>query len=46
MASKLLNDVSYTNDTQLPTTLGIPLGGTFASMQKGRVVGLETSYSY
>lgn len=43
----LLNDVSYTNDTQLPTLLGpLPLGGTFASMQKGRVLGLEASYSF
>jgi len=43
----LLNDVSYTNDTQLPTLLGpLPLGGTFASMQKGRVLGLEALYSF
>ena len=33
---------AYTANTLGP----LPLGGTFASMQKGRVVGLEASYSF
>ncbi len=38
----LLNDVQHGNDTQLPAALGgVPLGGTFAPLAKGRIIGLE-----
>jgi iron complex outermembrane receptor protein len=41
----LLNEVNHGNDTQLPSVLGpIPLGGTFAPLVRGRIVGLEVSY--
>jgi iron complex outermembrane receptor protein len=40
----LLNDVSHGSDFQLPPTLGpVPLGGTFAPLAKGRIVGLQLS---
>ncbi|MGV6802433.1 MAG: TonB-dependent receptor [bacterium] len=36
------NNVQHGNDTQLPSLLGpVPLGGTFAPLSKGRVIGLE-----
>ena len=42
----LLNEVLHGNDTQLPATIsGVPLGGTFAPMSKGRRVGLEVTYN-
>lgn len=38
----LTDEVIHGNDTQLPATLGpVPLGGTFAPLTKGRVIGLE-----
>lgn len=38
----LSNEVVHGNDTQLPATLGpAPVGGTFAPLTKGRVIGLE-----
>lgn len=38
----LLNEVLHGSDTQLPDTLsGFPLGGTFAPLNKGQVIGLE-----
>jgi iron complex outermembrane recepter protein len=41
----LLNDVKHGGDTQLPALLGpVPLGGTFAPLSKGRVVGVELGY--
>ncbi|MGV6820017.1 MAG: TonB-dependent receptor [Parvularcula sp.] len=41
----LLNEVQHGNDTQLPSLLGpVPLGGTFAPLQKGRVVGVELNF--
>jgi len=42
----LLNEVVYTNDTQLSYIGPLFIGGTFASMQKGRVLGLEVSWTY
>jgi len=43
----LTNNVQHGNDTQLPSLLGpIPLGGTFAPLAKGRVVGLELQIDY
>ncbi len=42
----LTNNVQHGNDTQLPAVLGIPLGGTFAPLSKGRVVGLELQIDY
>lgn len=38
----LTNDVQIGGDTQLPATLGgIPLGGTFAPLARGRTFGIE-----
>jgi iron complex outermembrane receptor protein len=43
----LLNEVVFSGDTGLPDKAGpIPLGGTFATVQKGRVVGLQVEYSF
>lgn len=42
----LLDEVLNGNDTQLPDTLsGVPLGGTFAPLSKGRRIGLEVTYN-
>jgi iron complex outermembrane recepter protein len=42
----LLNKVLHGNHTQLPDTLsGVPLGGTFAPLSKGRRIGLEVTYN-
>jgi len=36
------DEATIGNDTQLPTLLGpVPLGGTFAPLNRGRVIGLE-----
>lgn len=38
----LSNEVAHGNDTQLPSLLGpVPVGGTFAPLTKGRVIGVE-----
>ena len=43
----LLNEVKHGGDTQLPTRLGsIPLGGTYAPLAKGRVVGGEVTFLF
>jgi len=43
----LTNDVQHGNDTQLPGALGgVPLGGTFAPLAKGRQVGVELNFDY
>ena len=43
----LLNEVKHGGDTQLPTRLGpIPLGGAYAPLAKGRVVGGEVTYTF
>ena len=43
----LTNNVQHGNDTQLPSLLGpVPLGGTFAPLAKGRVVGVELQIDY
>lgn len=43
----LTNNVQIGNDTQLPSTLGgVPLGGTFAPLMKGRQIGLEVKLNY
>jgi iron complex outermembrane receptor protein len=43
----LLNTVKWGGDSQLPLALGpIPLGGAFAPLAKGRVVGAEVTYSF
>ncbi len=39
----LLNEVTHGGETQLPTTLG---GGTFAPLNKGRVVGVEMEINF
>ena len=42
----LLNSVNHGNDTQLPPNIqGVPTGGTFAPLTRGRVVGLEVSFN-
>ena len=38
----LTNDVVFTSDTQLPSVLG----STYATMKKGRILGLEARYQY
>ncbi len=41
----LLDDVGHGGDTQLPTTLGgVPLGGTFSPLTRGRVAGIEVTF--
>jgi iron complex outermembrane receptor protein len=43
----LLDEVKHGGDTQLPTMLGpLPLGGTFSPLAKGRIYGLEFTYTY
>lgn len=43
----LLDSVNHGGDTQLPNLLGpVPVGGTFAPLMRGKVVGLEVSYNY
>jgi iron complex outermembrane receptor protein len=43
----LLDEVSFGNDTQLPTALGpIPLGGTFAPVNSGIRYGAEITYNF
>ncbi|MFT7130660.1 MAG: iron complex outermembrane receptor protein [Gammaproteobacteria bacterium] len=43
----LLNEVVFGGDTGLPSTIGpVPLGGTFAPLQKGRVIGLQVEYNF
>lgn len=43
----LTNDVQHGNDTQLPAALGgVPLGGTFAPLSRGRQVGVELNFDY
>jgi len=46
-ARNLLDEVKHGGDTQLPDTLGglIPWGGTFSPLAKGRLYGLEVTYS-
>jgi len=39
----LLNEVTHGGETQLPTTLG---GGSFAPLNKGRVVGVELEVNF
>lgn len=42
----LTDEVKHGGDTQLPATLGgVPLGGTFSPLAKGRVIGMEVTYS-
>ncbi len=42
----LTNNVQIGGDTQLPATLGgVPLGGTFAPLSKGRTFGIELRIS-
>ncbi|MEE8426809.1 MAG: TonB-dependent receptor [Woeseiaceae bacterium] len=41
----LLDEVKHGGDTQLPDDLGgVPTGGTFSPLAKGRVVGVEVTY--
>lgn len=43
----LTNDVQHGNDTQLPAALGgVPLGGTFAPLSRGRQIGVELNFDY
>ncbi len=43
----LLNDVKHGGDTQLPDTIsGVPTGGTFAPLAKGRVYGVQVDYKF
>ena len=40
--NNLLDDVKHGGDTQLPASIG----GTFAPLAKGRVIGLEVTYKF
>ena len=43
----LLDEVKHGGDTQLPNDIGgVPLGGTFSPLAKGRRIGLEVTYNY
>ena len=43
----LLNSVNHGGDTVLPTFLGpVPLGGSFSTLAKGRIVGFEVTFDY
>lgn len=43
----LTDEVKHGGDTQLPTLLGpIPLGGSFAPLAKGRIYGVDVTYSF
>ena len=43
----LLNEVKHGGDTQLPDTIsGVPTGGTFSPLAKGRVYGAEVTFSF
>ena len=43
----LLNTVKHGGDGQLPATLGgVPLGGTFAPLSKGRVYGAQLTLEF
>ena len=43
----LLNEVKHAGDTQLPPRLGpIPLGGSYAPLDKGRVIGGEVAFTF
>ncbi|MFV8819530.1 TonB-dependent receptor [Haliea sp. E17] len=45
--NNLLDDVKHGGDTQLPDTIsGVPTGGTFAPLAKGRVYGLQVDYKF
>ncbi len=42
----LLNEVKHGGDTNLPNVIGpVPTGGTFSPLAKGRVIGLEVTYT-
>ncbi len=42
----LLNDVKHGGDTQLPDVIsGVPTGGTFAPLTKGRIYGAQVTYN-
>jgi len=43
----LLDEVNFGGDSQMPSKLGgVPLGGTFSPLQKGRVVGLQVEFNF
>jgi len=43
----LTNDVQIGGDTQLPAALGgVPLGGTFSPLARGRTFGIELEYNF
>lgn len=43
----LLDEVKHGGDTQLPDNIvGLPLGGTFSPLAKGRVYGVDVTYTF
>ncbi len=43
----LLDEVKHGGDTQLPNNIGgVPTGGTFSPLAKGRVYGAEVTYNF
>ncbi|BFM14381.1 TonB-dependent receptor [Maricurvus nonylphenolicus] len=43
----LLDEVKHGGDTQLPDDIaGVPTGGTFSPLAKGRVYGLDVTYTF
>lgn len=45
--NNLLNSVNHGGDTQLPSVLGpVPLGGSFAPLNKGRTYGIDLTFNF
>lgn len=43
----ILDEVKHGGDTQLPDDIGgVPVGGTFSPLAKGRVIGAEVTWSF
>ncbi|MEO0436253.1 MAG: TonB-dependent receptor [Pseudomonadota bacterium] len=42
----LLDTVKWGGDTQLPASLGVPLGGTFSPLARGQTYGAEVTYNF
>jgi iron complex outermembrane receptor protein len=43
----LLDEVNHGGDTQLPNAIaGVPTGGTFAPLSKGRIYGAQVTYNF
>ena len=46
-AKNILDEVKHGGDSQLPPDLsGVPLGGTFSPLAKGRILGVQLTYRH